>query len=62
MNPMMIFSILLVIIGIVGLIRLIFVQIPKTTKESLLNDMWKNGDISDTVYKKYKFEDFKNKK
>jgi len=51
---MYIFFSLMIVFGAIGLIASIY-KITQQEKSDILDEMWKNGDISDVTYKKYKF-------
>ncbi len=44
----------MIVFGAIGLIASIY-KITQQEKSDILDEMWKNGDISDVTYKKYKF-------
>ena len=53
MTTGIIFCVLLVVFGIIGLISNLF-KIGEDSKKNLLDEMFNNNDISATIYKKYK--------
>ena len=44
---------LMIVSSIISLVVLVFVKIPNDAKKYLLEDMFKNNDISSETYKKY---------
>ena len=52
---MYVFFSLMILVGLIRLFAIIF-KISQNEKINLLDEMWKNGDINETTYKKYKFE------
>lgn len=49
--------VIIMIIFAFGLLISMLMKIQENGKTDMLETMYKNGDITDTIYKKYKFKD-----